>query len=117
MSRPYAEVIGDPISHSKSPLIHRFWLDRLKIEADYRATKVRADELGGYFERRNEDRDWCGCNITVPHKETVLAHVPDPGGIRETIGAINTVFRDEAGERPAPTPMRRASGRPFLGST
>ena len=36
-SFPYAEVIGDPITQSKSPLIHKFWLDRLAIEADYRA--------------------------------------------------------------------------------
>ncbi|NNM77284.1 shikimate dehydrogenase [Sphingomonas sp. ID1715] len=98
MSRPYAEVIGDPIAHSKSPLIHRFWLDRLKIEADYRATHVAADALGVYFDERRRDRDWRGCNITVPHKEAALMHVPDPGGIRQTIGAINTVFRDETGE-------------------
>ncbi len=38
MTKPYAEVIGDPIKHSKSPLIHGFWLDALGIEADYRAT-------------------------------------------------------------------------------
>jgi shikimate dehydrogenase len=98
MNSPYAEVIGDPIVHSKSPLIHRFWLDRLKIEEDYRATQVRPDELGAYFESRRGDRNWRGCNITVPHKEAALTHVPDPGGVRQTIGALNTVFRDEAGE-------------------
>ena len=98
MTRPYAEVIGDPIAHSKSPLIHRFWLDRLKIDADYRATQVRPHALASYFSSRSEDRSWRGCNITVPHKEAALAHVPDPGGVRQTIGAINTVFRDEAGE-------------------
>ena len=98
MSRPYAEVIGDPIAHSKSPAIHRFWLDRLKIEADYRATQVRTAELGAYFERRSADRNWRGCNITVPHKEAALAHVPDPGGVRQSIGAINTVFHDEGGD-------------------
>ena len=37
---PYAEVIGDPIAHSKSPLIHGFWLDALGIAGDYRATHV-----------------------------------------------------------------------------
>ncbi|MHC6595278.1 shikimate dehydrogenase family protein, partial [Arthrobacter sp. C152] len=38
-----------------------------------------------------------GCNITVPHKVAALDHVPDPGGLRESIGAINTVFRGEDG--------------------
>lgn len=95
---PYAEVIGDPIAHSKSPLIHRFWLEALGIQADYRATHIRADALADYFAERREDSTWRGCNITVPHKEAALAHVADPGGIRETIGAINTVFRDERGD-------------------
>ncbi len=97
MTQAYAEVIGDPIVHSKSPLIHRFWLDALGIDADYRATHVRPDELAGYFESRRGDPAWRGCNITVPHKERALDLVPDPGGVRATIGAINTVFRDQDG--------------------
>ncbi|MFN3510094.1 MAG: shikimate dehydrogenase, partial [Tsuneonella troitsensis] len=36
MTRPYAEVIGDPIAQSKSPAIHGFWLDRMGLDADYR---------------------------------------------------------------------------------
>lgn len=94
---PYAEVIGDPIAHSKSPLIHGFWLEALGIQADYRRCHVRPGELAGYFEQRGSDPAWRGCNITVPHKEVALMHVPDPGGIRDSIGAINTVFRDESG--------------------
>jgi shikimate dehydrogenase len=93
----YAEVIGDPVAHSKSPLIHRFWLDALGLDGDYRAAHVRPAELAGYFEARRQDRAWRGCNITLPHKEAALAHVPDPGGVKATIGAINTVFRDEGG--------------------
>jgi shikimate dehydrogenase len=94
---PYAEVIGDPVAHSKSPLIHRYWLDALGLDGDYRATHVRPEALGGYFEARRQDRAWRGCNITLPHKEAALAHVPDPGGVKATIGAINTAFRDEDG--------------------
>lgn len=91
MMRPYAEVIGDPIAHSKSPLIHNFWLEKLGIAADYRACLVPAVELGDYFAERREDPHWRGCNITIPHKITALDHVSDPGGVRESIGAINTV--------------------------
>lgn len=94
---PYAEVIGDPIAHSKSPLIHRFWLSALGIAGDYRATHVRPDALAGYFENRRSDPAWRGCNITIPHKEAALAHVADPGGVRGSIGAINTVFHHESG--------------------
>jgi len=93
----HAEVIGDPIAQSKSPLIHGFWLKQLGIEAEYRRAHVKPEELAGYFESRRSDPDWRGCNITLPHKQAALAFVEDRGGIRESIGAINTVVRAEDG--------------------
>lgn len=95
---PYAEVIGDPIAHSKSPLIHRFWLDALGIEAEYRATRVAPDQLGAYVANRRDDPAWRGCNVTLPHKLAVLDHVGDLGGVRDGIGAANCVFRAESGD-------------------
>jgi shikimate dehydrogenase len=93
----YGEVIGDPIAHSKSPVIHNFWLEALGIDAEYRRTHVAADGLGDFFADRGGDPDWRGCNITIPHKQQVLDFVEDRGGVRQSIGAINTVFRDEDG--------------------
>ena len=95
--KPYAEVIGDPIAQSKSPLIHRFWLNALGIEADYRATHVTPDGLAAYFAERGADPAWRGCNITLPHKIAALDQVEDRGDVRESIGAINTVIRAEDG--------------------
>ena len=95
--RPYAEVIGDPIAHSKSPGIHGFWLEALGIDAEYRKTRVLPEELGAYFASRRADPAWRGCNITIPHKQAALEHVEDRGGIRDSIGAINTVIRAEDG--------------------
>lgn len=94
---PYAEVIGDPIGHSKSPEIHGFWLEALGIHADYRATHVTPEDLAAYFDQRRADPDWRGCNITLPHKQAALDLVEDRGGVRATIGAINTVIRAEDG--------------------
>ncbi len=95
MSRPFAEVIGDPISHSKSPLIHRFWLQKLGIDADYHAVQIAPADLGAYIESRADDADWRGCNVTLPHKIAIMEHVEDPGGIRGSIGAVNCVLRQE----------------------
>ncbi len=92
-----AEVIGDPIAQSKSPVIHNFWLDALGIEAEYRRTHVAAGRLGDFFAERRDDPDWRGCNITLPHKQAALDFVEDRGGVRQSIGAINTVFRDRDG--------------------
>jgi shikimate dehydrogenase len=72
MAVPYAEVIGDPIAHSKSPLIHNFWLRELGVRGEYKATRVSADELGAFLESRRRDRHWRGCNLTMPHKQSVL---------------------------------------------
>ncbi|MES2096143.1 MAG: shikimate dehydrogenase [Pseudomonadota bacterium] len=91
----YAEVIGDPIGHSKSPVIHGFWLKALGITGEYRATQVTSDGLGAYFSERSGDPDWLGCNITIPHKETALAFVDDRGDVKASIGAINLAFRSE----------------------
>ncbi|MEQ1687048.1 MAG: shikimate dehydrogenase [Sphingopyxis sp.] len=94
---PYAEVIGDPVVHSKSPLIHSFWLSALGIDGAYRACHVPPEELGNYITRRRDDPNWRGCNVTIPHKINALDHVADPGWVRSSIGAVNTIFRQADG--------------------
>jgi shikimate dehydrogenase len=89
----FAEVIGDPIAQSKSPLIHRFWMAALGIDGAYQARHVPADHLANYFKERRDDPTWRGCNITVPHKMVAMDHVTDPGDVRGSIGAMNTVIR------------------------
>lgn len=93
----YAEVIGDPIDHSKSPLIHGFWLKVLGVEGEYRACHVSPDKLADYFFERSADAAWRGCNVTIPHKIDAMDHVSDPGDVRSTIGAMNTVIRQPDG--------------------
>ena len=97
MTRPYAEVIGDPIAHSKSPLIHKFWLEKLGIAADYRLCHVRDGALAGYFANRRADPNWRGCNITLPHKVAVMSLVDRLSPLASRIGAINTIVRNTDG--------------------
>lgn len=97
MTRPYAEVIGDPIVQSKSPAIHGFWLTKLGISADYRAAHVKSAGLADYIAARRADPLWRGCNVTMPHKQAVmpLLDAIDPQAAR--IGAVNTVVRGADG--------------------
>ena len=97
MTRPYAEVIGDPIVQSKSPAIHGFWLGKLGIDADYRACHVTAEGLADYVASRRADPDWRGCNVTMPHKQAIMPLLDriDPAAAR--IGAVNTVVRADDG--------------------
>jgi len=89
----YAEVIGDPIAHSKSPAIHRHWLAALGIEARYIATRVGLEGLAAHVAARREDPAWVGCNLTMPLKEAVLAHLDRLDRTAELLRAVNTVVR------------------------
>jgi shikimate dehydrogenase len=87
----YAEVIGDPIAQSKSPAIHGHWLGKLGLDAEYRACHVTAEGLAGYLAERREDPDWCGCNVTMPHKQAIVPLLDRLEIGAELVGAVNTV--------------------------
>ncbi|MFP5455888.1 MAG: shikimate dehydrogenase, partial [Alphaproteobacteria bacterium] len=88
---PYAEVIGDPIAHSKSPMIHRYWLQQAGIAADYRASHIRSEDLQSFFEQRRADPLWRGCNVTIPHKQAVMPFLDEIDPAAQRIGAVNTI--------------------------
>src|SRR3546814_16633084 len=54
--KAYAEVIGDPVAHSRSPFIHNFWLGELGIDAEYWTCRVEAGKVGAYLSERRADR-------------------------------------------------------------
>lgn len=97
MSGAYAEVIGDPIRQSKSPAIHGYWLERLGLDGDYRATHVTADGLADFIAARRQDPDWRGCNVTMPHKQAVIALLDRLDPLAARVGAVNTIV-PEGGE-------------------
>ena len=97
MSKPYAEVIGDPIAQSKSPAIHNFWLEKLGIEADYGRQRVTPDGLADYLAARRADPSWRGCNVTMPHKQVIMPLLDRLDPVAARIGAVNTVVREGDG--------------------
>jgi shikimate dehydrogenase len=97
MSARYAEVIGDPITHSKSPAIHTFWLGKLGIDAEYRACHVRPDQLVDYLVERQADSAWLGCNVTMPHKQAIMPVLERLDSLAGRIGAVNTIVRERDG--------------------
>ena len=97
MSRPFAEVIGDPIAQSKSPAIHGFWLEKLGIESEYRACHVTPGGLASYIAERRDDPHWRGCNVTMPHKQAVMPFLDRLEIGAELVGAVNTVTKRHTG--------------------
>nr|WP_295372084.1 shikimate dehydrogenase [uncultured Sphingosinicella sp.] len=93
MATPYAEVIGDPIAQSKSPLIHNHWLRTCGIAGRFAARQVPQPGLADYLSDRASDPDWRGCSVTLPHKEKVMQLLPTVEGAALRIGAVNCVYR------------------------
>ncbi len=92
MTAPFAEVIGDPVDQSKSPVIHRFWLEKLAIAGDYRASRVTRAELRAFLNGRRDDPDWRGCNVTMPLKLDAAAIADQVTDRAVAAGAANLLI-------------------------
>lgn len=90
---PLAGVIGFPVAHSKSPRLHGYWLQRYGIKGHYLPMDVAPDDLETVI-RALPKAGFVGCNITIPHKEAVLALADIVTDRAALIGAANTlIFR------------------------
>ncbi len=97
MTAPFAEVIGDPIAQSKSPTIHKFWLEKLAIKGDYGRFLVPEDELPEYLAGARADANWRGCNVTMPNKQAIIPLLDQVTPFAARVGAVNTVTREANG--------------------
>lgn len=90
---PLAGVIGSPVAHSKSPQLHRHWLNTHGIVGHYIPMDVSRDNLERVI-RTLPKMGFVGVNITIPHKETVMALADQVTDRATLIGAANTlIFR------------------------
>jgi shikimate dehydrogenase len=93
---PLAGVIGDPVSHSKSPRLHGHWLARYGIAGHYVPLHVRPENLAGVL-RAMPDMGFVGANVTSPYKQAALALASSVSDAARRIGAANTLTFDESG--------------------
>ena len=85
-------LIGWPAAHSRSPLIHHYWLRTLGIAGGYVIEAVPPDEFGDFVLRLSL-RGFVGANVTIPHKERALA-LSKPDDRARAVGAANTLWFD-----------------------
>lgn len=85
-----AGVMGWPVSHSRSPRLHGYWLGRYGIDGTYEALAVAPEDLAEQLGSLH-DRGFAGVNLTVPHKEAALAVVTSLSPTARALGAVNTV--------------------------
>lgn len=84
------QVIGDPVLHSKSPVLHGAMLSALGLDAAYDARVVRRGELPDYL-RWARDHGVAGFNATMPHKEELVPLMDWLDPVAEKCGAVNTI--------------------------
>ncbi|MGH6771288.1 MAG: shikimate dehydrogenase [Xanthobacteraceae bacterium] len=90
--RKSACVIGWPVEHSRSPLIHNYWIKQLGLDAEYRREAVPPQQFADFVSRLAE-HGYVGANVTVPHKEAAL-QLSDPDARAKAVGAANTFWLD-----------------------
>jgi shikimate dehydrogenase len=85
-----AGIMGWPVSHSRSPVLHGFWLDETGVDGAYLPLPVRPDDVEQAL-RALPVLGFRGCNLTVPHKQAALAVVDRVDPLARRIGAVNTI--------------------------
>lgn len=91
-----AGVMGWPVSHSRSPRLHGYWLEHYGIDGAYVPLAVAPENLAAALAALPK-LGFRGCNLTIPHKEAALAYIDRLDETARMVGAINTVVIDDAG--------------------
>src|SRR5262245_42439119 len=87
-------IIGWPVAHSRSPLIHGYWLSKYNISGSYEKQPVRPEEVEAFL-RGMQARGFQGCNVTLPHKEAAFACAVRKEPAARAVGAANTLWFED----------------------
>ncbi|RIA55179.1 shikimate dehydrogenase [Dichotomicrobium thermohalophilum] len=93
-SGPQACVIGWPVAHSRSPLIHGYWLEKYDLPGRYDKQAVPPEDFPEFLDRFAES-GLIGANVTVPHKELAYELVDRREPAAEAVQAVNTIWLDD----------------------
>jgi len=85
-------VIGWPVEHSRSPLIHNHWIGELGLNAAYRREAMPTERFVDFVQRLSE-HGYVGANVTLPHKEAAL-RLSEADARAQAVGAANTLWLD-----------------------
>ena len=91
-----AFVIGDPIAHSRSPMIHGHWLKKYGIDGSYQTVRVTADDLPAFAAKlKSGEADVAGVKVALPPKGAIFALADETEEVARLIGAANTLWLED----------------------
>src|SRR5436309_4344470 len=85
-----AGVMGWPVMHSRSPMLHNYWFKQHDLAGTYVPLAIRPEGLAAAL-RALRALGFAGCNLTIPHKEEAMTVVEEVDGLARSIGAISCV--------------------------
>ena len=87
-------IIGNPIKHSLSPILHNYWFKKYNINANYSIMGVKDEnELPGII-KQIRNREISGINITLPYKQKIVSHLDKLVNDAELTSSVNTIYLD-----------------------
>tara|TARA_B100000902_G_scaffold395622_1_gene454615 strand:- start:902 stop:1723 length:822 start_codon:yes stop_codon:yes gene_type:complete len=84
-------IIGNPIKHSLSPVLHKYWFKKYGIDADYTVIEATDKELPEIVQKI-KNGEYSGINVTLPFKQKIINHIDKVVNDAELTGSVNTVF-------------------------
>ena len=97
MIKKIFSIIGDPIAHSLSPIMHNYWFEKYKINAEYNLLKIREDEIKNVIDKIKNEKI-SGVNVTLPYKKSVIKYLSKPVNDATETHSVNTIMLDEKKE-------------------
>ena len=87
-------IIGNPIKHSLSPVLHNYWFEKYKIDANYSILQVEEAGLGELV-KKIKNKQLSGLNITLPYKQKIVPHLDILVNDAEITSSVNTLYLDD----------------------
>ncbi|WP_029006679.1 shikimate dehydrogenase [Azorhizobium doebereinerae] len=87
-------IVGHPVAHSRSPLVHGYWLKQHGIAGEYGVRDVAPEEARDFF-ARFATHGLAGCNVTIPHKEAAFNALAEADEVARALGVANTLWLED----------------------
>ena len=87
-------IIGNPIKHSLSPVLHNYWFKKYKIDANYSIIDIKDSELPNIIDKI-KSKDLKGINVTLPYKQKIVSHIDLLINDAQRTSSVNTVYFDD----------------------
>ena len=96
MTRKFG-IIGNPINHSLSPLLHNYWFKKYNIDAEYSIINIEENKLDSLI-NKIKDKTLSGINITLPFKQKIVPFLEEIINDAKITGSVNTVYLNDKGK-------------------